>query len=134
MIDQRQFHRVKLTEKCLLSYQNAIYPGELENISLNGAVISLSDSVSISNGAICLLTVDLKGEASPLQLNVEVIHSNGALLGMRFVPLDEYGQSCLVHLVGKFSCEPDKLLTELETVRWHIANYLRAPRDGATDF
>jgi len=126
MIEQRQFHRVKLTERCVLSYQNAAYPGELENISLNGAVISLPDSASIPNGAICLLTVDLKGELSPLKLNVEVIHANRTLLGMRFVPLDEYGQNCLVHLVGKFTSEPDKLSTELDTIRWHIANYLRA--------
>jgi hypothetical protein len=126
MIEQRQFHRAKLTEKCLLSYQNVLYSGELENISLNGAVISLTDTFSIPNGAICLLTVDLKGELSPLKLNVEVIHTNHAMLGMRFVPLDEYGQNCLAHLVGKFTSEPDKLSTELEMIGWHIANYLRA--------
>jgi hypothetical protein len=126
MIEQRQFHRVKLTEKCVLTYQNTAYPGEVENISLNGAVISLADSAAIPNGAICLLTVPLKGELSPLKLNVEVIHASHDMLGMRFVPLDEYGQNCLVHLVQKFTCEPDKLLTELDTIRWHIANYLRA--------
>lgn len=126
MIEQRQFHRVKLTERCDLAYQNTIYQGELENISLNGAVIGFANHVTIPMGAICLLTVYLKGEASPLRLNAEVIHSSLASLGMRFVPLDEYGQNCLVHLVESFTSEPEKLLTELERIKWHIANYLRA--------
>ena len=126
MIEQRQFHRVELTEKCDLTHQGTFYPGSLENISLNGAVISFADSVSIPMGAICLLTVYLNGEVDPLRLNAEVIHSNRSMLGMRFVPLDEYGQNCLVHLVEKFTTEPDKLVTELERIKWHIANYLRA--------
>ena len=126
MIEQRQFHRVKLTEKSALVYQDTIYQGELENISLNGAVISIEDGVSIPTGAICLLIVYLKGEVNPLRLNVEVIHNNLAMLGMRFVPLDEYGQNRLVHLVEKFTTEPEKLVTELESIKRHIANYLRA--------
>ena len=126
MIEQRQFHRVKMTEKCTLTYQGTIYQGELENISLNGAVISIPCDVPIQIGAICLLTVYLKGEVNPLRLNVEVIHSNLAMLGMRFVPLDECGQNRLVHLVEKFTTEPEKLVTELEAIKWHIANYLRA--------
>jgi|GEM_PF-1955893 len=126
MIEQRQFHRVKLTERCTLAYLNTNYQGELENISLNGAVIGFDGNVPIPLGAICLLTVHLKGEASPLRLNAEVIHSSLTSLGMRFVPLDEYGQNCLVHLVESFTTEPDKLATELERIKWHIANYLRA--------
>jgi hypothetical protein len=126
MIEQRQFHRVKLAERCDLAYQNSNYQGELENISLNGAVVGFAGNVVIPIGAICLLTVYLKGEANPLRLNAEVIHSSLASLGMRFVPLDEYGQNCLVHLVESFTTEPDKLVTEMERIKWHIANYLRA--------
>ena len=126
MIEQRQFHRVRLTEKCTLTYQDAIYQGELENISLNGAVISCADMVPVPLGAICQLVVYLSGEVNPLRLNVEVMHSNHAMLGMRFVPLDEYGQHRLVNLVEKFTTEPDKLVTELDAIKWHIANYLRA--------
>ena len=126
MIEQRQFHRVKLTEKCTLTYQETIYQGELENISLNGAVISCADMVPVPLGAICQLVVYLSGEVNPLRLNVEVMHSNHAMLGMRFVPLDEYGQHRLVNLVEKFTTEPDKLVTELDAIKWHIANYLRA--------
>ena len=126
MIEHRRFHRVKLAEKCALSYQDTIYQGELENISLNGAVVSFADNAAIPMGAICLLTLFLTGEINPLKLNVEVIHSNLDILGMRFVPLDEYGQNRLVHLVQSFTTEPDKLITELEAIKWHIAKYLRA--------
>ena len=126
MIEQRQFHRVKLTEKCALAYQDVIYQGELENISLNGAVISIAGEVPIPVGAICLLVVYLNGETNPLRLNVELIHNNLAMFGMRFVPLDEYGQNRLVHLVGKFTTEPEKLVSELDAIKWHIANFLRA--------
>ena len=126
MIEQRQFHRVKLTEACALSYQDTSYPAELDNISLNGAVITLSDRVVIPNGAICLLTVYLRGEKTPLRLNAEVIHANRAMVGMRFIPLDEYGQNCLVDLVEKFTTEPNKLASELDSIKWHIVNYLRA--------
>lgn len=126
MIEQRRFHRVKLTEKCTLSYQEAIIQGELENISLNGAVISVANDLSIPMGAICRLTVFLKGERDPLKLNVEVMHSNLAMLGMRFVPLDEYGQNVLVHLVEKFTTDPEKLTSELDTIKWHISKFLQA--------
>jgi hypothetical protein len=126
MIEQRQFHRVKMAEKCDLAYQDNKHPGQLENISLNGAIITLTDSVVIPMGAICLLTLHLKGESNPLKLNAEIIHCNHAKVGMRFVPLDEYGQNCLVHLVQSFTTEPDKLATELERIKWHIANYLHA--------
>ena len=126
MIEQRQFHRVKLTEHCTLNYQDTIYQGELDNISLNGAVISCGGEIPVPLGAICQLVVYLKGEVNPLKLNVEVMHSNHAMLGMRFVPLDEHGQHRLVNLVEKFTMEPDKLVTELDAIKWHIANYLRA--------
>jgi hypothetical protein len=126
MIEQRQYHRVALTEKCALVYQDTIYQGELENISLNGAVVTLTESASLPKGVICLLIVYLNGESNPLRLNVEVIHRSLPMLGVRFVPLDEYGQNRLVHLVQKFSTDPDKLETELDSLKWHITNYLRA--------
>ncbi len=126
MIEQRQFYRVRLTEKCTLTHLDTVYQGELENISLNGAVISCADMVPVPLGAICQLVVYLNGEANPLSLNVEVMHCNHAMLGMRFVPLDEYRQHRLVNLVEKFTTEPDKLVTELDAIKWHIANYLRA--------
>jgi len=126
MIEQRRFHRVRMTERCVLAYQGVLYHGELENISLNGAVVGFTDSVPIPLGSIGLLTVYLKGEKNPLKLNVEVIHGNLGMLGMRFVPLDESGQASLVHLVESFTTEPEKLASELESLKWHIANYLRA--------
>jgi hypothetical protein len=126
MIEHRRFHRVGMTETCSLSYQGALFPGQLDNISLNGAVVSFSDGISIPIGAICLLTVYLKGESDPLKLNVEVIHSNLDILGMRFIPLDEYGQNCLVHLVERFTSEPEKLKSELDALKWSVTNYLRA--------
>ena len=115
-----------MAEKCTLAYQGTNVSGQLENISLNGAIISVTDSIAIPMGAIGLLTVYLKDGLAPLRLNVEIIHCSAAKLGMRLVPLDEYGQNCLVHLVESFTTEPEKLKTELERIKWHIAHYLRA--------
>lgn len=126
MIEQRQFHRVRMTETCSLTYQDCLYHGQLDNISLNGAVVSFTETVSVPVGAICLLSVHLKAEAAPLKLNIEVIHSNGAMVGMRFVPLDEHGQNRLVHLVQRFTTEPEKLASELDALKWHLSNFLRA--------
>jgi hypothetical protein len=126
MKEQRKFHRVGMTEKCSLAFQGTLYQGQLDNISLNGAVVSFTDHISIAKGAICLLTVHLSGDLPPLKLNVEVIHSNLDILGMRFVPLDENGQNRLVQLVEKFTTEPAKLASELDDLKWHITNYLRA--------
>lgn len=125
MIEKRQFHRIGMTETCSLSHQDKLYEGQLDNISLNGAVASFPDDVELPTGAICLLTIYLKDD-SILKLNVEIIHSNTAMVGMRFVPLDEDGQHRLVNLVEKFTTEPAKLASELEKLKWHIANYLRA--------
>ena len=126
MIEQRQFHRVNLTEQCELTYQDTVHQGQLENISLNGAVASFAGRIPVQPGTLCLLTVYLKGETHPLRLNVEIIHSNLAMVGMRIASLDECGQACLVGLVKSFTSEPDQLAAELERIKWHIANYLRA--------
>jgi len=126
MTEKRQFHRVRMTETCSLTYQNDLYHGQLDNISLNGAVVSFTEKVTIPVGTICLLSVFLKGESAPLRLNIEVIHCHDAMIGMRFVPLDQFGQNQLVNLVQRFTTEPEKLVEELDTLKWHIANYLRA--------
>lgn len=125
MIEQRQFQRVKLTQPCALAYQEDVYHGHLENISLNGAVISLDAGATVPVGGIGLLTVYLDEDARPLKLNVEVIHNNSSLLGVKFIPVDEYGQTCLLHLVEKFTCDTEKLISEMEAIREHIANFLR---------
>ena len=125
MREQRQYHRVGMTETCTLTYQNSLFQGQVNNISLNGAVASFGEHLDVPLGSICQLTIHLKDENPPLLLNVEIIHCTDAMVGMRFVPLDEKGQNRLVHLVGRFTSEPHKLAAELETLKWHITNYLR---------
>lgn len=126
MSEQREFHRVTLAEKCAMAYQEIVHQGEIENISLSGALIRFTDSVFIQVGGACFLTVHIEGGITPLRLDVEIVHSNLSVIGIRFVSIYDDGRDRLIQMVERYTTEPDRLATEMERIRVHIANYLQA--------
>jgi len=113
MFNKRRFHRIRFTVKSELTHNNINYLGRLENISLNGALISFSDGVVVPRDEECILSVHLDDEDTPLRLGVEVIHSNFTMIGVKFTVTNVETRLRLRNLLERLTPEPDKLSREL---------------------
>ena len=114
MFEKRRFHRVRFTAACELTHNDISYKGQLENISLNGALVSFNDGLIVPQDDECILMVYLEGENSPLRLGVRVIYSNFTMIGVKFVLMDAGCRERLNNLVASLSGEPEKLSDELK--------------------
>lgn len=114
MIEKRRFHRVRFTAKSVLKHHDLAYQGQLENISLNGALVSFSNGIIVPQGDKCILTVWLKGEEIPLRFFVEVIHSSFTMVGVRLFSVDADTRVRLHNLMERITPEPEKLEKELQ--------------------
>jgi hypothetical protein len=112
MNEKRQFKRVRFKAKCSLRHNNICYLGQMENISINGALISFSDGVVIPRNESCSLTVYLEEENSQLLLKIEVIHSNFTMIGIKFASKDAEMQERLQKLIERLTTGQDKLVNE----------------------
>lgn len=112
MNEQRQFARVRFKAKCSLSHNNITYLGQMENISLNGALISFNDGVVIPRNESCNLTIYLEEENSQLHLLIEVIHSNFTMIGIKFASKDAGNQEHLHKLIERLITGQEKFVQE----------------------
>jgi hypothetical protein len=109
MNEKREFHRVRFRAKCELTHNEITYHGQLENISLNGALISFNDGVVVPEEEECILTIHLDDEETPLRVAVEVKHSNFTMIGIKFFTCNEkMAQERLFNLMERLSAETDK--------------------------
>jgi c-di-GMP-binding flagellar brake protein YcgR len=106
MVERRKFQRVRLTAKCMLSHHDDIYRGQLENISLNGALVRFERAVIVPVGQYDL-TVYLEGDDTPLQLIVKIVCATNLLTGIRFVSCEADSETRLSQLVEKLTLGPD---------------------------
>jgi hypothetical protein len=83
--------------------------GHLENISLNGALISFSEGVVIPRDENCTLTVYLEDENTPLRLLIGVIHSNFTMIGIKFVSKEAETQERLHSLIERLTTGQENL-------------------------
>jgi len=108
MNEKREFHRVRFRAKSELTHNELTYQGQLENISLNGALISFDDGIVVPEGEKCILTIHLDDEETPLRVAVDVKHSNFTMIGIRFNACDEIARKRLCKLMERLSAETDK--------------------------
>jgi len=108
MIEKREFHRVRFSAKSDLAHNEITYQGQLENISLNGALISFNDGVVVPEEEECILTIHLEDEETPLRVGVKVIHSNFTMIGIKFNTYDDMAWERLCNLMERLSAETDK--------------------------
>jgi len=118
MLEKRRFHRIRFTAASELTHNDITYKGQLENISLNGALLSFSDGVIIPQDEECILTVCLEGEKDLLRLLVKVIYSNFTMIGIKFVTVEGETRERLYKLMARLSNEPDKLIQERQLLEW----------------
>jgi hypothetical protein len=82
----------------------------MENISLNGALISFNDGVVIPRDECCSLTVYL--EDVTLRLLIEVIHSNFTMIGVEFAKKDDAMEVRLQKLIERLTTGQEYLVKE----------------------
>jgi hypothetical protein len=95
MKEKRRSQRVRFDAKCSLTHSNIIYLGQVVNISLNGALISFNDGLVIPSGERCTLAIYLNGEETQFRAEVEVVHSNFTMIGIKFNILDHSARELL---------------------------------------
>ncbi len=113
MFEKRRFLRIRFTAACELTHNDLSYEGQVENISLNGALVSFNDGVIVPQDDECALAVFLKGDNDPLQMRVKVIYSNFTMIGVKFALMDVVMRERLNNLVVSLSGEPDRIREEL---------------------
>ena len=88
MIERRKFHRVKFSTKIILSQNDTLHHGRLENISKNGALVRLESGAHLSKESEYALSVYLEGDEHPLQFSVELVNFTFDIAGIKFVAYD----------------------------------------------
>jgi len=125
MIGSRKFPRVRLTAQCVLGYQNVDYKGQLENISISGALVRLEECICPPHSGESTLTIYIEGEVSPLQLNIEVVCTSFTLTGIKFISCDAGTATRLGQLVERLASKADMQETEREKIQVYLSNYVR---------
>ncbi len=111
MGEHRRFHRVRFTAEIELVHRNIAYKGQLENLSLNGALISFDEGIIVPQNDECDLTVRLAEDAL-LRLEVKAIYSNFTMIGVKFTRFDAGTRERLYSLMERISNEPARLSKE----------------------
>jgi len=125
MIEKRKFPRVRLTTKSMLRNKDADYKGQLENISISGALVRLEQCIVVPLGGEYNLTIYIEGQDVPIRIIVEVVCSTLSLAGIKFVSCGPDSRSRLEQLVRTLTPESESMETKRETIRLHLDNYLR---------
>jgi hypothetical protein len=125
MIEKRQLHRLQLSSKTILSRHGNIYQGQLEKISMTGALIRFEHGTLLPKGSEYELTLVVVGEDDPLQINAEVIYFTIEMAGIKFVSFKADSGARLAELIEKSSSEPDNEMAEREKIWRLFANYYR---------
>lgn len=98
---KRQSPRIRCKVKSTLEYRGRIYHGHIENISMNGALLRLDETVLARPGDECKLSVYLSEQRAPLKFTAEMVHIGFSMAGMRFLAMDEQGMSNLTQLLDQ---------------------------------
>lgn len=121
---QRWFHRVLFTAKSVVTLDDVIFNGHVENISLNGALISFEKDITVNRGDKCFLTIYSEGESQPIRIIAEVVRFLRNMIGIKFVAIDAETQFCLYELVKRVTTEPENMNAESFKLKEYFVNYL----------
>jgi hypothetical protein len=125
MLEKRNFPRIKLATKSILSSNDAVYQGQLENISMNGALVRLEHGAYLPEGSELDLALYVNGDAIPLQLKVEIVCVSFAMAGVKFISCTTDAKNHLATLMDTMSSDSDNAKVEHERIRRRLAYTLR---------
>lgn len=116
MTQQRQFRRIPLVAKVSLTHGESTHRGKIENASLNGALVSFSESLAVHAGARCDLLIDVESEDTPLRLEAKVVQKCFTMVGLQFVSVAPDTRLHLYQVLRRAAENPSGLASELEAL------------------
>lgn len=101
MAEKRRLDRIKLVMVGKLMWDVAAVDCQLENLSMDGALISTKgrSSNNLSVGDICKLQIPQEAENFNLTIQAEVVHQLSTLVGLKFVGLNLRTYSALEYVI-----------------------------------
>jgi len=125
MIEKRKHHRVNISTKTVLSQQDTIYHGQLENISQNGALLRLEQGTYLPEGSENVLTVFIEWEAVPYRFRTVVVCESFAIVGVKFLSYLDDTENRLAKLIEKLSYESDLERFKQDRFKRHLTEIFR---------
>lgn len=125
MIEKRKFHRVKLSTRTILSQNNTLFHGQLENISKSGALVRLEPGTYFPKDSEYDVSVYLDGEEFPLHFSAELVNITFGMAGIKFVAYDSETETRLDDMLEMLSAEVDMAMVEHKKYLRRIAEEFR---------
>ena len=126
MIERRKFHRVKFSTKIILSQNDTLHHGRLENISKNGALVRLAPGTHLPKESEYALSVYLEGDEHPLQFSVELVSVTFDIASIKLVAYDSETEPRFDVLLEMLSLKVDTETVEQKKYQRRLAeNYHR---------
>ncbi len=114
MDDKRYFSRINFTAKSQIEIDDKVYPGELLDLSLRGALLKFEEQIPAKMSDICTLTINLHSSDIRLIFDAELVHIDQKGLGFKFISEDVGTMTHLRNLLSLNVGDYDKITDELE--------------------
>jgi hypothetical protein len=106
--NRRKFPRVRFEARCILLYGACAHEGNVVNISLGGAMISLNDSAVIPQEEECLFKIFAGSNETFDEIGASVAYSTSSCIGVRFLAFDGNSHPHLYSHIEMLSRNPEK--------------------------
>ena len=116
MQNKRKFSRIKFVTEVQVEFNNKLYPGELMDISLNGALFYSNIEVPIKQGNACKVLFSLHPSEINLIFDAELVHFYENKLGFKFLSKDIDTMTHLRRLLELNSGDHEGITRELINV------------------
>lgn len=114
MNEKRHFVRVTFHNKVKVDFGNKSISGELENISLNGALITFDQPCSLTPSDLATLHLALSEYEHTLQMSAVLAHHEQNSYGFKFKEMDINTMSDLRRLLELNTGDETEIVHELE--------------------
>ena len=114
MDEKRNFSRINFTASTQVEFNDSIYEGELLDLSLRGALLSLKDQVPLKMKDRCTLIICLHSSDIKLIFEAELTHIHKNNMGFKFLGEDVGTMTHLRNLLSLNVGDYDKITDELD--------------------
>lgn len=107
MIEQRKFPRIRFDAQCALLHEGCSHEGNVVNISLGGAMLSLDDAAIIPQGDKCRCII-FSENGQRDEIEATVVYSTFSCIGIMFLNFNRNTHPLLFETIERLSSNPDK--------------------------
>lgn len=111
--EQRHFQRVPFATSSTVAFRGERHDAEVVDISLKGALLSLSSPPAIQRGETCTVAIALSNSDIVIEFEAVVAHLRDLLLGVKLLKIDIDSMIHLRNIVELNTANPDQVRKEL---------------------